>query len=196
MNARVLLLALLIVAMPVPGAKAVELSTDQRRRLEIGEVVVMDVLPPGGAANASQGGTVLALVHASPAAVWQVLTDYARHRGLYPRVVDARVLEADGEHALVRYVLGIGPFSFGFHVDNYADEARRRLEWRLAHEWPNDLFRENWGYWQLDQRPSGVVVTYAMAARTVLPAFLTRGAERDGLVETVKAVRERAEQYQ
>jgi hypothetical protein len=28
----------------------------------------------------------------------------------------------------------------------------------------------------------------------VLPAFLTRGAERDGLVETLKAVRERAEQ--
>ncbi len=196
MNARVLLLALLIVAMPVPGAQAVELSTDQQRRLEIGEVVVMDVLPPGGPAKVSQGGTVLALVHASPAAVWQVLTDYARHRGLYPRVVDARVLEADGEHALVRYVLGIGPFSFGFHVDNYADEARRRIEWRLAHERPNDLFRESWGYWQLDPRPSGVVVTYAMAARTVLPAFLTRGAERDGLVETVKAVRERAEQDQ
>jgi ribosome-associated toxin RatA of RatAB toxin-antitoxin module len=196
MNAGVLLLALLIVAVPVPGAKAVELSTDQQRRLEIGEVVVMDVLPPGGPAKASQGGTVLALVHASPAAVWQVLTDYARHRGLYPRVVDARVLEADGEHALVRYVLGIGPFSFGFHVDNYADEARRRIEWRLAHERPNDLFRESWGYWQLDPRLSGVVVTYAMAARTVLPAFLTRGAERDGLVETVKAVRERAEQYQ
>lgn len=196
MNAGVLLLALLIVAVPVPGAKAVELSTDQQRRLEIGEVVVMDVLPPGGPAKASQGGTVLALVHASPAAVWQVLTDYARHRGLYPRVVDARVLEADGEHSLVRYVLGIGPFSFGFHVDNYADEARRRIEWRLAHERPNDLFRESWGYWQLDPRLSGVVVTYAMAARTVLPAFLTRGAERDGLVETVKAVRERAEQYQ
>lgn len=196
MSARVRLLALLIVAMPVPGAQAVELSTDQHRRLEIGGVVVMDVLPPGGPAKASQGGTVLALVHASPAAVWQVLTDYARHRGLYPRVVDARVLEADGEHALVRYVLGIGPFSFGFHVDNYADEARRRIEWRLAHERPNDLFRESWGYWQLDPRPSGVVVTYAMAARTVLPAFLTRGAERDGLVETVKAVRERAEQDQ
>lgn len=180
--------------MPAPGAKAVELSTDQQRRLDIGEVVVMDLLPPGGPAKASQGGTVLALVHASPEAVWQVLTDYARHRGLYPRVVDARVLEADGYHALVRYVLGIGPFSFGFHVNNYADEARRRIEWRLAHERPNDLFRESWGYWQLEPRPSGVVVTYAMAARTVLPAFLTRGAERDGLVETVKAVRERAEQ--
>jgi len=41
--------------------------------------------------------------------------------------------------------------------------------------------------------PTGVLLTYGMAARTVLPAFLTRRAERDGLVETLKAVRERAE---
>jgi hypothetical protein len=38
-----------------------------------------------------------------------------------------------------------------------------------------------------------VLLTYAMAARTVLPGFLTRGVERGGLVETLKAVRQRAE---
>lgn len=32
-----------------------------------------------------------------------------------------------------------------------------------------------------------------MGADIALPAFLTRGAERDGLVATLKAVRERAE---
>jgi hypothetical protein len=31
-------------------------------------------------------------------------------------------------------------------------------------------------------------------ARTLLPAFLVRGAERVGLVETLRAVRTRAEQ--
>jgi hypothetical protein len=79
----------------------------------------------------------MTLVNASRETVWDVLVDYPRHRGLYPRVTTARVLEAGADHAVVRYV--------------------------------------------------------AMAARTVLPAFLTRGAERDGLVETVRAVRERAE---
>jgi hypothetical protein len=39
-----------------------------------------------------------------------------------------------------------------------------------------------------------VLLTYAMAARTMLPSFVTRSAERDGLVETLKAIRERAEQ--
>jgi ribosome-associated toxin RatA of RatAB toxin-antitoxin module len=194
MRIATLCLALFIVAASPQPAKAVDLTDDQRRRLEGGEVVVVNVLPPGGSGKPSQGGTALALTRAPVEAVWQVVVDYRRHSGLYPRVVAADVLEADAEHSLVRYVLGIGPFAFGFHVDNFADEPRRRLEWRLASERRNDLFRESWGYWQIEPDPRGAMVTYAMAARTVLPAFLTRGAERDGLVETLKAVRQRAEQ--
>ena len=103
------------------------------------------------------------------------------------------MLASDAEQTLVRYTVGVGPLRLGLHVNNHADAARGRLEWTLDRKHPNDLFQESWGYWQLDQRPPGVMLTYAMAARTVLPAFLTRSAERDGLVETVKAVRERAE---
>ncbi len=190
---RILLTALVIVATWNGEAKPVGLSSDQQARLEAGEIVVLDVLPPGGAGS-GQGGTALARVQAAPEAVWRVLVDYRGHRGLYPGVIEASVLEADARHALIRYVVGVGPFSFGFHVENYADPHRRRLEWRLAHDRPNDLFRDSWGYWQIEPRGSHVVLTYAMAARTVLPAFITRAAERDGLVETLKAVRLRAEQ--
>jgi hypothetical protein len=91
-------------------------------------------------------------------------------------------------------VVGVGPLSFGFHVNNYPDASRRRLEWRLARERTNQLFRDNWGYWQIEPHGRDVLLTYAMAARTMLPAFVVRNAERDGLVETLKAVRERAEQ--
>jgi hypothetical protein len=171
-----------------------ELSVDQRQRLEQREIVFLDQLPPGDRSAASQGGTAIALVRAEPETVWQVLVDYPAHSGLYPRVVAATVLETLGGHALVRYVVGVGPLSFGFHVDNYADHERGRVAWRLARDRHNDLFRDSWGYWQLDPVRGGVVLTYAMAARTVLPAFVTRGAERDGLVETLRAVRDRAEQ--
>ncbi len=190
---RVLLAALLIVAVWPMEANPLGLSPEQFQRLEGGEVVVLDVLPPGGNGRTGQGGTAVARVQASPDDVWRVLVDYRGHRGLYPRVVRADVLEADGTHALVRYVVGVGPFSFGFHVNNYPHPGRRRLEWRLDHERPNDLFRDSWGYWEISPHGDGVLLTYAMAARTILPSFLTRGAERDGLVETVKAVRERAE---
>jgi ribosome-associated toxin RatA of RatAB toxin-antitoxin module len=187
-----LLLIVLACASAAIAAPPSGLSDDQHRRLAAGEVILLDTLPPG-AGRATQGGTVLTVVHAPAETVWGVLVDYARHSGLYPRVVGAQVVEADAQHALVRYVVGVGPFSFGFHVNNYPDSARRRLVWRLAEDRSNDLFRESSGYWQVDGGRDTALLTYAMAARTILPSFLTRGAERDGLVETVKAVRKRAE---
>src|SRR5262249_12307434 len=124
---------------------------------------------------------------------WRVLVDYAGHAHVYPRVLDATVLETAGARALVRYVVGVGPFAFAFHVENLADRARGRLAFHLARDRRNDLFRDNCGYWQLDPAEGGTVVTYAMAARTVVPDFFTRGAERDGLRQTIQAVRDRVE---
>ena len=187
-----LLLIVLGFAGVASAAVPLTLSDDQQRRLAAGEIVVLDTLPPG-AGTASQGGTALAMVNASAEAIWRVLVDYAGHSGLYPHVVGAEVLEADGQHALVRYVIGVGLFSFGFHVDNYPDVTQRRLVWRLAAGRTNDLFRESSGYWQVDAGDGVTLLTYAMASRTVFPTFLTRGAEREGLAETVKAVRTRAE---
>lgn len=186
------LLVLLVVALWSDAATPLSLSPSQRERLERGEIVLLDALP-AGAAQPAQGGTGVALVRAPEETVWRVLVDYPRHRGLYPRVTEARVLEHDPGHALVRYTVEVGLFSFGFHVHNYPDAGRRRLDWRLAEGRANGIFRENHGYWLLEPHPGGVMLTYAIAARTVLPAFLTRGAERDGLVETLRAVRERAE---
>lgn len=188
------LVALLIVAGSPALANPVGLSDGELRRLDHGEVVVLDIVPPGGSREPGQGGTAVTLVHASPQTVWQVLVDYPRHAELYPRVTSSEVLEAAADHTLVRYVVGVGPFSFGFHVNNYPDAARGRLVWRLDRDRRNGLFRDTWGYWQVDSRGAGALLTYAMAAHMLLPPFLTRGAERDSLVETVRAVRERAEQ--
>jgi ribosome-associated toxin RatA of RatAB toxin-antitoxin module len=169
------------------------LSPEQHARVEQGDIVLLDALPPGGDVKRSQGGTVVALVKASPVSVWEILIDWQRHAGLFPRVVNAEVVESAPAHTLVRYTIGLGPLSFGFHVDNYPDRDQRRLTWRLAADRRNDLFRDSWGYWQLARDPLGTMLTYAMGARTALPQFLTRGAERAGLVETIKAVRARAE---
>ena len=190
----VLLAILVVVGARSPARSAVrQLSDAEWQRLERREVIFLDELPPGGAALGGLGGTAVALVHAGREAVWRVLVDYPGHVQLYPRVVAATVLEATGERALVRYVVGIGVFSFAFHVENRADRARGRLAWHLARERRNELFRDSWGYWQLETADAGTLLTYGMAARMVLPDFLTRGAERDGLLQTVQAVRDRVE---
>ena len=193
MKTVVIALTLLALAGETFALGTSEFSADERRRLEQREILFFDVLPPGEAAPDALGGTAVAFVHADADMVWRLLVDYRGHSGLYPRVTDVDVLQHGGDHTLVRYVVGVGPFSFGFHVDNYADRARGRIAWRLARDRHNTLFRDSWGYWKVEPETGGVVVTYAMAARTVLPAFLTRGAEHDGLVQTLRAVRDRAE---
>jgi hypothetical protein len=177
---------------PAAGAAPpVDLSEEDRRRLAAGEVVLLDALPPG-AGTSAHGGTAVGLVRASPETVWRILVDYAGHTRLYPRVVGVEVLEADERHALIRYLVGIGPLSFQVHMDKQLDARRRRVEWRLAEGHANNLFRESSGYWQVDAAEGASLVTYAMAVRTILPAFVTRRAERDSLVETIKTVRKRA----
>jgi Polyketide cyclase / dehydrase and lipid transport len=193
---RGLIASLLLFVLAAPGparAGPLPLTNDQQRNLERGAVVVLEALPPG-ASRSSQGGTAVARVNASPETVWRIIVDYRGHAGLYPRVIGAEVLESSTGADLVRYVVGIGAVSFGFHINAFPDVSRRRLGWRLAPDRPNGLFTDNVGYWEIEPGPEGVLLTYAMAARTVLPSFVTRSAERDGLVETIKAVRRRAEE--
>lgn len=175
------------------AAEAPVLSDAQQSRLAAGEVVLVDALPPG-AGRSAEGGTALGIVRAPPETVWRILVDYRRHPEIYPRVVKADVVEADERRVLVRYVASIWPLSFTFYMNKYPDAARRRIEWRLAEDRPNSLFRESSGYWQVDPVEGGSLVTYALAVRTILPAFVTRRPQRDSLVETVEAVRRRAQE--
>jgi ribosome-associated toxin RatA of RatAB toxin-antitoxin module len=186
------LLALLVVlgglATDTSAAPPRGFSDDERRRLTAGEVIVQDTLPPG-ASETARGGTAFALVHASPDQVWGVLVDYPGHVRYYPRVVAAEVVARDERRVVVRYEVGIGPFSFSFHMDKFPDPQRRRIEWHLADGLGHGLFRENSGYWQVDEAERNSLVTYAIAVRTRLPAFVTRGSEQDSLVETITAMR-------
>jgi hypothetical protein len=177
----------LVVAPAVPSRGA-----DQPDRLAAGEVIVLDTLPPGASQSAG-GGTARGLVRASPERVWAVLVDYRGHSRYYPRVISAEPVEVDAQHALVRYEVGIGPFSFEFHMLKYPDPARRRVEWHLDPNHPNNFFRENRGYWQVDRAEGGSLVTYAIAVRTILPGFVTSGAERQSLVDTINKLRKLVE---
>jgi hypothetical protein len=190
----VLLVLAAVAPVPVRAAVPVSpaLSGDQERRLAAGEIVLLEALPPGASAEA-QGGTAIALVRAPVDRVWSILVDYPGHPRFYPRLVSAEVLKMSEGHALVRYVAAIGFMSFTFHMDKYRDPARRRVEWQLAPGHASSLFRENSGYWQVNARDGASLVTYGLAVRTVLPAFLTRAAERDSLVDTIKGLRRLAE---
>jgi ribosome-associated toxin RatA of RatAB toxin-antitoxin module len=190
-------LVLAVLAGGLPGAASPvslrDLPQDQRSRLNAGEVIVSATLPPGATASA-RGGTAMAIVRAAPEQVWRVLVDYPGHARYYPRVVAAEMVQGDARRVLVRYDVGIGPFSFSFHMDKFPDARRRRIDWHLAEGHGHGLFRENSGYWQIDEVGAASLVTYAIAVRTLLPAFITRGSEQDSLTETVTAMRKLVEE--
>jgi polyketide cyclase/dehydrase/lipid transport protein len=175
------------------GATPPALSPNQESRLAAGEVVVLDTLPPD-ASESARGGTAVAFLRAPPDRVWPILVDYRGHPRYYPRVISAEPVEVDAQHALVRYEVGVGPFSFGFYMIKYPDPVRRRIDWHLDVSHANNFFRENTGYWQVDPADGGSLVTYAIAVRTILPGFATLGAERDSLVDTIKKLRKLAEE--
>ena len=176
---------------PLAWATPPPLSADQRQRLDAGEIVLLDALPPAASASAP-GGTAVALVCAPPETVWAILVDWPNHPALYPRVTGAEVTQADASRVRVRYTLAIGPLSFEMHLDTHPDAARRRLEWRLAEDQPSRLFSENSGYWQVDELGAGSVVTHAVGTGMRVRAPFTRGSHRDSLVSTIEALRKRA----
>ena len=175
-------------AAPAP----VGLTDDQRRRLSAGDIVVLDTLPPGASKDA-QGATGMAMLRATPEQVWRVITDYRGHVRYYPRVRAVEVLESDDRHALVRYEIGIGFLTFAFHMNKYPDPVRRRVEWQLAEGKSNSLFRENSGYWQIDDASGGAMVTYAIAVRTTIPSLFTAGSERQSVLDTITSLRKLVE---
>ena len=183
---------LLLSAASAASTDTPSLSADEQRRVEAGDIVVLDVLPPGASASA-QGGTAVALVCASPAAVWDILVDWEGQTRLYPRVTAVEVVQREASHVRVRYSIGIGPFSFKAFLDKYPDAVHRRSTWHLAEDEPSTLFSESSGYWQVDEASAGSRVTHGVATRTIVPAFMTRGSQRQSLVTTVQNLRKRAQ---
>src|SRR5215813_4437974 len=97
------------------AAPAAETPEDVRR-LAAGDVIVNDALPPG-ATKEARGGTAVVLLRATPEEVWRVIVDYRGHPRYYPRVTAADVVEKNKRHVIVRYRIGVGPFSFGFYME-------------------------------------------------------------------------------
>jgi hypothetical protein len=183
---------LLVVSATCGWAASSVLSAEQQRRVEAGEIVLLEALPPG-ASESAQGGTAVALVCAAPATVWSIVVDWPGHTDLYPRVKTSEVIHADASRVRVHYTIGLGPFSFDAYMDKFPDHARRRSTWRLAEDKPSTMFSESSGYWHVDEAGSRSLVTYAVATRTIVPAFLTRGSQRDSLTATVRSLRKRAQ---
>ncbi len=171
-----------------------DLSQKDQSRLGRGEIVFKPELPSAQGAPNGNGGTAVALLEADVEAVWRILTDFEHYAGLFPRLTESEVMNRDGARALVRFHVAVGPFNFHFSVAHVVSWRERQIRWRLDRSQAHGLFNDTWGYWQVDPVAGGqVLVTYAMGSQTMLPAFLTRGSEREAVVKTLAALKARVE---
>ena len=181
------------VVPPAPAAPPA-LSPSDLTRLHRGEIVFKDQFLPAEGAPVGNGGTAVALLQADPEEVWRILTNFAHYAGLFPHLTESEIMDQAGARTLVRFRIAMGPFDFCFFVTHVVSWDDRQIRWRLDRSQTNDLFRDTWGYWQLDPVPGRrVLVTYAMGSRTVLPSFLTRDSERKSVVKAVAALKARVE---
>lgn len=191
-----LLTLMLLLVPPNEAAPSPVLSDHDAASLRRGAIVFSADVPPGPTTGGGMGGTAVALLHAETEAVWQTLLDFPGHAELFPRLKESAVVERRANQTLVSYRVAVGMFSFRFFVRNYADALDHILRWELDQSRRNTLFRDHWGYWKVEPWEEGTLVTYAMGGRTTLPAFLTRGAGREGVILAVKALKVRVEQRQ
>jgi ribosome-associated toxin RatA of RatAB toxin-antitoxin module len=175
------------------AAAVPSLSAADERALRAGQVIFKPEVPPGRHGPSGMGGTALVYLRSDARKVWNILVDFPHHPDFFPRVKETHVVEESPDRTLVSYLVAVGPFSFRFFLNNYADTDARVLRWELDRTRDSGIFRDHWGYWKVEPWGTGVLVTYAMGGEIKLPTFMARGAGQEGAVQTVKALKARVE---
>jgi len=154
-----------------------ELTRDELRRLEKGELVVRPTNERRGELRLV-GGTAFQVVSASPDVVWRALLDTPYYRRMLPELVDAEVVRETPRGAgLTRVVSlkhGRGPAVTSYFLSMQIDPKKRDIAFRLDDSRPHDI-RAAWGFYTV--RPHG-------AGKTLL-VFGVLADPGDGVFKTV-----------
>ena len=187
-------LALGLAAGLAAGAPAPSLSADERQRLAKGEVVyrVGAVPRDGVAVPGARGGIAFVRVPAGPEAIWTILTQPRRYPEIFPGLRSVEVLDASETAWLIRTDGKVGPFSFSYHTRYRLQPEERTIAWRLDPTRENDVFDDNWGWWQLVPEAGGTLVIHAMGSVPSSWQPLAGFFERRGIVQALTALREAA----
>lgn len=175
------------------GGQAVGISSEDRARLNEGEVLVTPLSPEGGGVSAR----ALAVVEAPPDAVWPVVRDAEHFCEFMPRTKSSRIVSRSEEGQVVRLEISM-PFPLKNLVSEVLSvitetEDRRGRRWSLVKgtyerndgEWVVASWGDNrtlLGYW-LDAKP-----------KIVIPDAVIRKAQTGSLPDVFEAVRDRARQ--
>jgi ribosome-associated toxin RatA of RatAB toxin-antitoxin module len=163
------------------GSSSVEEVTERLRR---GEIVLLD------ADSSQKGGSarVQALVQAPAESVWSVITSCESSFVFVDGLKQCRVIEDQGEVALVHQVVKKGwliprqDFVFESLREPYHDIRFNLVEGNL---------KAMEGSWQFSETPDGLLVDYSIRVRPALPVpgFIVRWVMRRGMPDLIGCIR-------
>jgi hypothetical protein len=180
-------------------AEPLVLDAEQREGLAAGEVIVQPLAPTDGAGVATRG---IAVVQAPPTRVWPVVRDCGEFSQFMPRVKESAQLEREGGSSICRTVMGT-PFPFPDlfvevrSVEQTLPDGGFRRHWTLL----RGDFERNQGAWTVlpwgDRSEQSLLVYESDAkAKTIVPDFIQRAAQRETLPGGMRAIRLRVEELQ
>jgi hypothetical protein len=179
---------------PAIGAPAPALSPDEVKRLAAGEVVYRDGSPPrdGTPVAGARGAVSFVRVPTGPEPVWAILTEPRRYPEIFRGLRVVEMVEESADGWVVRNEGKFGPFAFRYHMRYRLQPADRILAWRLDKTRENDLWEDNWGWWQLVPEEGATLVVYAMGSIPTGWQPLAGYFERRGTISALAGLRDAA----
>jgi carbon monoxide dehydrogenase subunit G len=169
-------------------------TADERQRLARGDVVFREGAAPrdGVPVAGARGGVAFVRIPTAPDAIWAILTQPKRYPEIFPGLRSVEVLESTDSTWLLRTEGKVGPFSFSYHTRYRLAPEERTLTWRLDPSRENDVFDDNWGWWQLVPEDRATLVVYAIGSVPSSWQPLASFFERRGITQALAALRESA----
>lgn len=170
----------------------VDLTAAEVAALERGEPVHKQTRGDGG----GRGIAVLD-VHAEPAVVWNVITDFAQYPRMVDNVRETSVYARAGEHIKARFVLGGAGVSIEYFVDHVFRPDAGYMTWTLDYSRKSDM-DDSVGFWRVAShptKPGWSRIFYSIEVRVGwwLPGFVEDMLAKDGLKKSTLWARREAE---
>ena len=169
-------------------------SPDERQRLAQGEIVYRGGAAPrdGPAVPGARGAVAFVRVPTGPGPIWAILTEPARYPEIFPGLRTVEVLESSERAWLIKTDGKFGPFSFKYFTRYRLEPDAWTMTWRLDTTRDNDVFDDNWGWWQLVPEDGKTLVVYAIGSMASSWQPLAGFFERRCITQALAALRDAA----
>jgi ribosome-associated toxin RatA of RatAB toxin-antitoxin module len=183
MKPRVILTAAVLALFSI-AAGAGNPADEISQRLGAGEIVLVDA----GSDRSGGSARVQALVQASAESVWNVVTSCQQSMVFVDGLKQCRVIENEGNRALVHQVVKKGWLS---SKQDFTFESLREPYSRIQFRLVEGTLKDMEGQWLFSETPEGLLIDYSIRVRPGLPvpAFIVSWVMRRGMPDLIACIR-------